>query len=109
MLLSLFFSIIGIVMCWAFQPPVEFRVLSVSELKENCFGSVHFTAVVSRVFTSSKGNEIAILKENASTVLLLSNDYDLQQGEAVMIEGRASEYHDSCWVFPEKVEKSWML
>jgi len=108
--ISAVFSIIGLLACWLFQPPQEYRRVSLEELKKDCYGTVSFSARVSHVFVSSKGNKIALLKQNDSVVMMLANDFpSLKKGELVMIDGRASNYKSSCWVFPVKVEKTWML
>ena len=95
--------LIAILLVFLFSPGNKYSELSLKNAVSSCEGLVKFDAPLSKVFYSSKGNRIGVIG-NSSELMVLLNDYDAEQGDWVLVKGRASPYSGACWVFPDAVE-----
>lgn len=91
--ICLVFSAIGLAIVWAFSG-AEYAALD-----GECAGLVRHECALDRVFYSKKGNRVGVCGD----AMLLLNDFYAPPGGRVSVEGKASKYGDSCWIFPDKV------
>lgn len=101
--LSLAIAIIGITVLET-VPKTVYQRRTIKEIKSNCEGKVETTGKVIKSFKSEKGNYIGLLAGEEEELLTMFPEENAFPGDEVEVKGRASEYREQCFLFPDKVE-----
>lgn len=103
LVLSLAIAITGIIVLEA-VPKTSYDHKTIEEIQSNCEGKVKTTGRVIKSFKSDKGNYIGILSGEEEEVLVMFPEENIFPGDEVQIKGRASEYKEQCFLFPDEVK-----
>jgi len=87
-----------------FTPETPYREIKIEEMNNECEGKVNVNGTVINTFYSEKGNYIGLISEKESQALLMLPEGKIFQGDQVEVKGRASEYREQCFIFPDETQ-----
>ena len=98
------FSLLGLFLIYMFSPENIYTYKTISEINQECDGSVKTAAHLVKVFYSSRGSLIGLLKEENKTIFVFLKNYSVIGGENILVKGKAEIYRQQCWIFPDNLE-----
>lgn len=99
-ILALFFcSLCGLLLIFFFQADKTYSEKNLEELLQNCDGKVKVSGEILDSSVSKNGNYVLKLAPKVSVV-----SGKAISGDRITVQGRASFYGGSCWVFAERAE-----
>lgn len=102
-ILSLSIATTGLILLQTL-PPTPHNPLTIQEITENCEGKIETQGRIIKTFYSEKQNHIGIIPGKTNQLLIMLPENKFYAGDNVKIKGRASEYREQCFIFPDEIE-----
>lgn len=87
-------AVLGIVLIYFFSPQNDFLA--------SCNGDVKANGTLVKTFFSKNKNVVGIFKSSDKEFLVNLDEF-VDTPKNAEISGRASNYNDACWIFPDEI------
>lgn len=77
---------------------------SIERITSSCEGKFTTQGEIIKTFYSEKGNYLGLIAGEEEQALIMLSETKALPGNQVEVRGKASEYREQCFIFPDKVE-----